>query len=66
MPMEHIVPILRIIVVIGMDDEGALEECQTQLLQLKEDHFVTRSHKQVEKDCQKAWHDRKIKTKHFQ
>ena len=40
MPMEYIVPSLRIIVATGMDDEEALEECIVQLVQLKEDHFI--------------------------
>ena len=32
MLMEYIIPILRIAVATGMDDEGVLEECMTQLL----------------------------------
>ena len=66
MPMEYIVPILRIAAATWMDDEGALEECLAQLVQLEEDRFVAGFHQHVEKDRQKAWHDRHIKNKHFQ
>ena len=48
-----------------MDDEGALEECLAQLVQLEEDRFVARFHQYVEKDRQKSWHDRHIKNKQF-
>ena len=65
MPMECIVPSFFIVAATGMDDEGALEECLTQLVQLEEDHFVTGFHHRVEKDRQKAWHGRHIKNKHF-
>ena len=65
MPMEYIVPSLRIAATKGMDDEGALEERLAQLVQLEEDHFIARFHQCVEKDRQKYWHDRHIKNKHF-
>ena len=65
MPMEYIVPILPIAATTGMSDEGALEERLMQLVHLKEDQFIVRFHQQVEKDCQKAWHDRHIKENYF-
>ena len=40
MPMEYIVPSLRITAMICMDDKVALEERLKQLVQLKEDRFV--------------------------
>ena len=46
-------------------DEGALEEHLEKLVQLEEDQFVTGFHQRVEKDRQKAWHDRQIKNNHF-
>ena len=61
MPMEYIVPSLWIAIAIGIDDAEALEECIAQLIQLEEDHFVVGFHRCVEKDQQKAWHDRHIK-----
>ena len=54
MPMEYIVPSLRIAVVTCMDDGVMLEECATQLIQLEEDHFIAGFHQRVEKDRQKA------------
>ena len=63
MPMEYIVPSLRITAMICMDDEAALEEHTTQLLQLEEDLFIASFHQRIEKDHQKAWHDRHIKNK---
>ena len=66
MTTEYIVPSLCIVVKTSMDDEGALQELLTQLLQLEEDHFVTGFHQQVEKYRQKEWHDWHIKAKYFQ
>ena len=37
MPMEYIVPSICIVAVIGMSDEGEIEEILAQLLQLEED-----------------------------
>ena len=65
MPMEYIVPSLCIVAATGMDDEAAMEECLAQLMQLKEDLFVTGFHQRIEKDRQKYWHDRHINNKHF-
>ena len=64
--MEYIFPILRIPAATSMDDEGSLEEILTQLVQFEEYHFIVEFHQQVEKDFQKAWHDRHIKSKYFQ
>ena len=50
MPMEYTVPILCIATMTGMDDEGALEECLAQLVQLEEDRFVAVFHQCIEKD----------------
>ena len=66
MPMEYIVPSLRIAATTGMDDEAALEEHVVQLIQLEEDNFIAGFHQRIEKDRQKAWHDRHIKNKQFQ
>ena len=63
MPMEYIVPSLRIATDMGMDDERSLEEVMVQLIQLEENHFIASFHQRVEKDRQKAWHDHHIKNK---
>ena len=44
MPMEYIVPSLRITAVTAMDDVEALEERIAQLIQLKEDLFIAGFH----------------------
>ena len=61
MPMEYIVPSLRIAAFIGMEDLEALENRLAQLSELEEDQFLARFHQQVQKECEKAWHDRHIK-----
>ena len=50
MPMKYIVPCLCITTTTQLDDEGALEENLTQLVQLEEYRFVTGFHHHVEKD----------------
>ena len=63
MPMEYIIPSLHIEAATCMDDEAMLEEWLVQLVQLDEDNFVMVFHQHIEKDRQKAWHDRHIKHK---
>ena len=65
MPMEYIVPILRIAAIKEMTDVNVVEEILSQLLQLEEECFVGGFHQNVEKQIQKAWHDLHIKSKHF-
>jgi len=47
MPMEYIVPSLRIAAIIGMVDHGALEERLGQLEELEEEWFLAVFHQQV-------------------
>ena len=54
MPMEYIVPSLRIAAMMGMGDEATLEERVAQLIQLEEDRFIIVFHQHVEKDRQNA------------
>ena len=60
MPMEYIVPSLRIVAAIGMADCGALEERLTQIDELDEERFLAGFHHQVQKQREKAWHDHHI------
>lgn len=60
-PMEYIVPNLCIIVLTGMIDSEALEERLTQLEELEEEWFLVSFHQQVQKQREKACHDRHIK-----
>ena len=50
MPMQYLVPSLRIVVAMGMDNKAALKERLDQLVQLEEDHFVVGFHQCIEKD----------------
>ena len=44
MPMEYIVPSLRIATLTGITNHGALEERLTQLAELEEEIFLDRFH----------------------
>jgi hypothetical protein len=66
MQMEFILPSLHIATITDLSDLGAVEERLSQLVQLEEDRFVTSFHQQVQKEREKAWHDRHIKKKKFQ
>jgi transposase InsO family protein len=63
--MEYLVPSLRIIAFIGMDDTRVFQERLAQLVELEEDRFITGFHQQVQKEREKAYHDRHIKKKAF-
>ena len=63
MPMEYIVPSLKIATLTDMADEETLNERLLNLVELEEDWFVVGFHQQVQKDRKKAWHDRHIKNK---
>jgi hypothetical protein len=46
-PMEYLVPSLRIVAFTDMDDPGAIQERLAQLVELEEDIFVAGFHQQV-------------------
>ena len=48
-PMEYIVPTLRITAITEMIDSSAIEERLSQLVQLEEDHFIAGYHQNVYK-----------------
>ena len=48
MPMEYIVPSLRIVVIIEMIDVDSIEDRLLQLIQLEEELFVVGFHQKVE------------------
>ena len=64
-PMEYIIPSLRISTFIGMDDPAMLNERLEKILELEEDRFIAGFQQQMQKDREKAWHDRHIKKKHL-
>lgn len=61
MPMEYIIPSLCIEVLTSMTDHEALEERLAQLEELEEERFLAGFHQQVQKQCEKDWHDHHIK-----
>ena len=65
MPMEYIVPSLCITTLTNMAEPDIMEECLAQLMDLEEDNFNANFHQQVQKDLDKAWHDRHIRQKKF-
>ena len=44
MPLEYIVPSLRIVAFTEMIDVGVVEEIFSQLVQIEEDHFIIGYH----------------------
>ena len=66
MPMEYILPSLRIAQITVMTDTDTVEERLAHLLALEEDRFIVGFHQKVQKAREKAWHDRHIKNKTFQ
>jgi hypothetical protein len=64
-PMKYLVPSLRIVSFIDMDDIGVVRERLAQLVELEEDRFIAGFHQQVQKGREKAYHDRHIKKKVF-
>jgi hypothetical protein len=64
-PMEYLVPSLRIVAFTGMDNTGVVQDRLAQLLELEEDRFIAGFHQQVQKEREKAYHDRHIKKKAF-
>jgi len=63
--MEYIVPSLRIAALTGIMDRKALEGRLVQLAELEKERFLVGFHQQVQKQCEKAWHDRHIKLHTF-
>ena len=62
MPMEYIVPSLKITTLTDLADEETVEERLLHLVELEEDKFVVGFHQQVQENREKAWHDRHIKS----
>jgi len=65
-PMEFLVSSLCIVAMKDLTDSGAIEERLSKLLILEEDRFVVGFHHQVQKACEKSWHDMHIKNKNLQ
>ena len=66
MPMEYIVPSLRVAALTKMIDVDVVEERLLQLIHLGEERFIAGFHQNVEKQRKKVWNDRHIKRKNFE
>jgi hypothetical protein len=64
-PMEYLVPSLRIVAFTDMDDPGIVQERLAQLVELEEDKFIGGFHQPVQKEREKAYLDRHIRKKAF-
>jgi hypothetical protein len=64
-PMEYLVPSLRIVAFTGMDDTGTVQDRLVQLMELEEDRFIVGFHQHIQKEREKAYRDRHIKRKEF-
>jgi hypothetical protein len=53
-PMEYLVPSLRIVPITDMDDPGIVQERLAQLVELEEERFIGGFHQQVQKEREKA------------
>jgi hypothetical protein len=65
-PIKYLVPGLRIASFTDMDDLGTVQERLAYLAELEEDIFIVGFHQQVQKEREKAYHDRNIKKKEIQ
>ena len=65
MPIEYIMPSLKIVAITDIPNVGEVEERLHQLVQMEEDQFILSYHQRV-KERQKAWHNCHIKFKQFQ
>jgi hypothetical protein len=57
MPMEYIVPSLRIGSLTDMEDEETMNERLLHFVGLEEDRFFATFHQQVQKEREKTWHE---------
>jgi len=65
MPLEYVVPSLRVTTFTDMADPDTIQERLAPIIELDEDRFLAGCHQQVQKNREKAWHDRHIKNKQF-
>jgi hypothetical protein len=64
-PMEYLVPSLRIATFTIMDDIGVFQDRLAELIELEEDKFIVGFHQHVQKEREKAYHEKHIKKKAF-
>jgi hypothetical protein len=64
-PLEFLVPSLRIATITNMTERGTIQERLNQLMIMEEDRILAGFHQEVQKSRDKAWHDRHIKRQDF-
>jgi hypothetical protein len=64
-PLEFLVPSLRVAATTNMIERGVVQERLSQLMLMEEDRILAGFHQEVQKARDKAWHDRNIKRKSF-
>jgi hypothetical protein len=64
-PLEFLVPNLRVAAITQMTERGVVQKRLNQLLTMEEDRILVGFHQQVNKEREKSWHDRHIKKKMF-
>lgn len=63
MPMEYIIPRLKVVALTNMADEDTMNERLLHLVRMEEGRFIVGFHQQVQKEREKAWHDGHIMRK---
>jgi hypothetical protein len=56
-PMEYLVPSLRIVAFTDIDGTSIVQERLAQLVELEEDRFIAGFHQQVQNEREKAYHE---------
>jgi transposase InsO family protein len=64
-PLEFLVPSLRVAAITNMTERGTVQERLSQLMEMEEDRILAGFHQEVQKARDKSWHDRHIKRKSF-
>jgi hypothetical protein len=65
MPLEFLVPSMRVATIKNMKERGVIHERLNQLMIMEEDRIIAVFHQEVQKARDKSWHDRHIKRKKF-
>jgi transposase InsO family protein len=64
-PLEFLVPSLRIVAITNITERGTVKERLNQLMEMEEDRILAGFHQEVQKVRDKSWHDKHIKRKSF-
>jgi hypothetical protein len=64
-PLEFLVPSLRVTTITNTTKRGVLQERPSQLMEIEEDRILVGFHQEVQKARDKAWHDKPIQSNSF-